>query len=45
MLGGFVDGLTGDGVGVLWEGGHCFWKPGVQKTSGVMQTTRPCVGV
>lgn len=36
MLGGFVDGLTGAGVGALWDGGHCYCKPGVQKTSAVM---------
>lgn len=23
MLGGFVNGLTGAGVGALWDGGHC----------------------
>lgn len=23
MLGGFVSGLTGAGVGALWDGGHC----------------------
>lgn len=45
MLGGFVDGLTGAGVGALWDGGHCFWKSGVQKTSGVMQKARSCAGV
>lgn len=43
--GGFVDGLTGAGVGVLWDGGHCCWKPGVQKTSAVMQNTRSCGGI
>lgn len=23
VLGGFVNGLTGAGVGALWDGGHC----------------------
>lgn len=23
VLGGFIDGLTGAGVGALWDGGHC----------------------
>lgn len=36
VLGGFVDGLTGAGVGALWDGGHCSCEPGVKKTSGVM---------
>lgn len=45
VLGGFVDGLTGAGVGLLWAGGHCFWKPGLQKTSAVMQNARSCAGV
>lgn len=36
MLGGFVGWLTGAAVGALWDGGHCSYKPGLQKTSGVM---------
>ncbi|KAA8580295.1 hypothetical protein FQN60_005830 [Etheostoma spectabile] len=27
VLGRFVDGLTGAGVGALWEGGHCSCEP------------------
>lgn len=45
VLGGFVDGLTGSGVGVLWDGAHCFWKPGLQKTSAVVQKARSCAGI
>lgn len=45
MLGGFVDGLTGAGVGALWDGGHCYCKPRVQKTSAIMQKARSCVEV
>lgn len=30
VLGGFVDGLTGAGVGALWDGGHCSCEPWVE---------------
>ncbi len=44
MLRGFVDGLTGAGIGVLWDGGHCSCESGVQKTSGVMKKACSCGG-
>lgn len=43
MLGGFVNGLTGAGVGALWDGGHCFCEHG-EKSLGVVQKHRSSGG-
>ena len=44
-LGGFVDGLTGAGVGALWDGGHCSCERLVESVWCCADKPRSCRGV
>lgn len=45
VLGGFVDGLTGAGVGALWDGGHCSCEPRSRKRLVLCRKPAPVGGI